>query len=38
MFAIREGRICVVRDDFRKAIEKVQKRGRTDRAPFGMYC
>ena len=38
MFAIREGRVCVRRDDFRKAIEKVQKRGQTDRAPFGMYC
>jgi proteasome regulatory subunit len=38
MFAIRDGRICVTRDDFRKAIEKVQVRGRSDIAPSGMYC
>jgi proteasome regulatory subunit len=38
MFAIRDGRICVTRDDFRKAVEKVQVRGRADTAPSGMYC
>ena len=38
MFAIRDGRICVTRDDFRKAVEKVQVRGRGDTAPSGMYC
>ena len=38
MFAIRDGRVCVTRDDFRKAVEKVQVRGRADTAPSGMYC
>jgi proteasome regulatory subunit len=39
MFAIREKRICVTEEDFRKAITKVQERGsgRSD-APEGMYC
>ncbi len=38
MFAIRDSRVCVTKEDFRKAIEKVQSRGRTDTAPTGMYC
>ena len=39
MFAIREKRVCVTEEDFRKAIAKVQERGssRSD-APGGMYC
>jgi len=39
MFAIREKRVCVTEEDFRKAITKVQERGsgRSD-APEGMYC
>ena len=39
MFAIRDKRICVNQDDFRKAIEKVQARGTGgDRAPGNIYC
>ena len=38
MFAIRDDRVCVTKEDFKKAIEKVQGRGRTDSAPTGMYC
>ncbi len=39
MFAIRDKRVCVTEEDFRKAITKIQERGngRSD-APEGMYC
>ena len=38
MFAIRENRICVLQEDFRKAIEKVQIRGDKEKTPSGIYC
>ncbi len=38
MFAIRDDRTCVTQDDFRRAIEKVQSRGRNDTVPSGIYC
>ncbi|TFF87074.1 AAA family ATPase [Candidatus Thorarchaeota archaeon] len=38
MFTIRDGRVCVVQEDFRKAISKVQTRGTGDTAPSGIYC
>ena len=39
MFAIRDKRVSITEDDFKKAIKKVQERGsaRTD-APGGMYA
>ena len=38
MFAIRDNRVCVTDDDFRKAIVKVQERGGGDRPPSNIYC
>ncbi len=38
MFTIRDGRVCVGQDDFRKAISKVKTRGTGDQAPSGIYC
>ncbi|TFG09684.1 AAA family ATPase [Candidatus Thorarchaeota archaeon] len=38
MFTIRDGRVCVAQEDFRKAISKVQTRGTGDQAPSGIYC
>ncbi len=37
MFTIREGQTCVTQDHFRKAIVKVEQRGR-DSTPSGIYC
>ena len=39
MFAIRDKRMCITEEDFKKAITKVQERGggRSD-VPGGMYC
>ncbi|MFQ5831880.1 MAG: proteasome-activating nucleotidase [Candidatus Thorarchaeota archaeon] len=38
MFAIRESRVCVVQEDFSKAIAKIQSRGKGDGAPSTLYC
>jgi proteasome regulatory subunit len=38
MFTIRENRACVLQEDFRKAIEKVQIRGDKGKAPSSIYC
>lgn len=38
MFTIRDGRVCVGQEDFRKAISKVKTRGTGDQAPSGIYC
>ncbi len=38
MFTIRDSRVCVGQEDFRKAINKVQTRGTGDQAPSGIYC
>jgi proteasome regulatory subunit len=38
MFAIRDERTCVTQDDFRKAIDKIQGRGRGDAPPTDIYC
>ena len=38
MFAIRDNRTCVTQDDFRRAIDKVQSRGRSDTVPSSIYC
>jgi proteasome regulatory subunit len=38
MFAIRDDRVCVTQDDFLKAIDKIQGRGRGDVPPADMYC
>jgi proteasome regulatory subunit len=39
MFAIREKRVCITAEDFKKAITKVQERGGSrGEAPEGMYC
>ncbi|MFW9849057.1 MAG: proteasome-activating nucleotidase [Candidatus Thorarchaeota archaeon] len=37
MFAIRDGQTCVTQDHFRKAIVKVEQRGK-DSTPSGIYC
>ncbi|MHA1905778.1 MAG: proteasome-activating nucleotidase [Candidatus Thorarchaeota archaeon] len=37
MFAIRDGLTCVTQDHFRKAISKVELRGK-DTTPSGIYC
>ncbi|MHA2361149.1 MAG: proteasome-activating nucleotidase, partial [Candidatus Thorarchaeota archaeon] len=38
MFAIRESRVSVSQEDFRKAISKVQSRGAGEHAPSGIYA
>jgi proteasome regulatory subunit len=38
MFAIRDERVCVTQDDFRRAIAKLQGRAGGDRIPTGIYC
>jgi proteasome regulatory subunit len=38
MFAIRDERVCVTQDDFRRAIGKLQGRAGGDRVPAGIYC
>ncbi len=38
MFAIRQKRKQVTQEDFRKAIEKVQDRNKSENAPSNMYC
>ncbi|MFW9799048.1 MAG: proteasome-activating nucleotidase [Candidatus Thorarchaeota archaeon] len=38
MFAIRESRVCVIQEDFSKAIAKIQSRGKGDGAPSTLYC
>ena len=37
MFAIREGQTCITQDHFRKAISKIEERGK-DTIPSGIYC
>lgn len=38
MFAIRDERICIIQEDFQKAIAKMQIRGKGDGAPSSIYC
>lgn len=38
MFAIRDERVCVTQDDFRRAISKLQGRAGGDKVPTGIYC
>jgi proteasome regulatory subunit len=38
MFTIRENRVCVLKEDFQKAIEKIQIRGDKGKAPSAFYC
>jgi len=38
MFAIRDDRVCVTQDDFRRAVAKLQGRAGGDRVPSDIYC
>ncbi len=38
MFAIRDDRVCVTQDDFRRAVAKLLGRAGGDKVPTGIYC